>query len=103
MVDVICSVCGLPKDLCVCGTISMEQQIVKVRLETRKWGKPMTIIEGINPKSVDLYELAAKLKTSCACGGTAKNSMIMLQGDHRNKVKELLIKLGFPESSIEIH
>jgi translation initiation factor 1 len=103
MVDVICSVCGLPKDLCVCGTISMEQQIVKVRLETRKWGKPMTIIEGIDAKSVDLHELAAKLKTSCACGGTAKNSVIMLQGDQRNKVKELLIKLGFPESSIEVH
>jgi len=102
MVD-ICNVCGLPKDLCVCGTISMEQQIVKVRLETRKWGKPMTIIEGIDAKSVDLYELATKLKTSCACGGTAKNNMIMLQGDQRNKVKKLLVKLGFPESSIEIH
>jgi translation initiation factor 1 len=99
----VCPTCGLPKDLCVCGTISMEQQLVKVRLETRKWGKPTTIIEGINSKSVDLDDLGAKLKTYCACGGTAKEGLIMLQGDHRCKIKKLLIQFGFPEGSIEVH
>jgi len=99
----ICSVCGLPKDLCVCGTISMEQQAIKVKLETRKWGKNATIIEGIDPRSVDLSQLAAKLKTSCACGGTTKNAQIILQGDHRDKVKKLLVQQGFPEASIELH
>ena len=59
----VCATCGLPKDLCVCGTISMEQQLVKVRLETRKWGKATTIIEGIDSKSVNLNDLGAKLKT----------------------------------------
>jgi len=99
----VCSTCGLPKDLCVCGTISMEQQLVKVRLETRKWGKPSTVIEGIDAKSVDLAGLAGKLKTYCACGGTAKDNMILLQGDHRDKVRKLLVQQGFPEASIEIH
>jgi len=99
----VCPTCGLPKDLCVCGTISMEQQLVKVRLETRKWGKATTIIEGINSKSVNLGDLGAKLKTHCACGGTTKDGLIMLQGDHRNKVKKLLVQTGFPEGSIEIH
>ncbi|MEM2882011.1 MAG: stress response translation initiation inhibitor YciH [Candidatus Bathyarchaeia archaeon] len=99
----ICSVCGLPKDLCVCGTISMEQQVIRIRTESRRWGKPMTIIEGIDPKSVDLKEIAAKLKSICACGGTVKNATIMLQGDHREKVREMLAKLGFPQSSIEVH
>jgi len=99
----VCSTCGLPKDLCVCGTISMEQQLVKVRLETRKWGKAVTVIEGLDAKSVDLFDLAGKLKSSCACGGTAKNDTIMLQGDHRDKVKKLLVENGFPESSIEVH
>jgi len=99
----VCATCGLPKDLCVCGTISMEQQLVKVRLETRKWGKPTTIIEGINSKSVDLSDLGAKLKSYCACGGTAKEGLIMLQGDHRGKVKKLLVQFGFPEASIEVH
>ncbi|MGB9023795.1 MAG: translation initiation factor [Candidatus Bathyarchaeia archaeon] len=99
----VCSTCGLPKDICVCGTISMEQQLVKVRLETRKWGKPSTVIEGIDAKSVDLAGLAGKLKTYCACGGTAKDNMILLQGDHRDKVRKLLVQQGFPEASIEIH
>jgi translation initiation factor 1 len=99
----ICAVCGLPKDLCVCGTISMEQQLIKVRLETRKWGKNTTIIEGIDSRSVDLIQLASKLKTICACGGAAKDAQIILQGDHRDKVKKLLVQQGFPESSIELH
>jgi translation initiation factor 1 len=81
----------------------MEQQLVKVRLETRKWGKPSTVIEGIDAKSVDLAGLAGKLKTYCACGGTAKDNMILLQGDHRDKVRKLLVQQGFPETSIEIH
>jgi translation initiation factor 1 len=99
----VCSTCGLPKDLCVCGTISMEQQLVKVRLETRKWGKPTTVIEGIDTKSVDLSGLAGKLKSYCACGGTAKDNVILLQGDHRDKVRKVLVEQGFPETSIEIH
>jgi translation initiation factor 1 len=87
----------------VCGTISMEQQLVKVRLETRKWGKPTTVIEGIDAKSVDLGGLAGKLKSYCACGGTAKDNLILLQGDHRDKVRKVLVQQGFPETSIEIH
>ncbi len=77
--------------------------MIKVRRETRKWGKATTIIEGIDPKSVDLNGLAAKLKTSCACGGTAKNGQIILQGDHREKVRRLLVDYGFPGPSIEVH
>lgn len=98
----VCSTCGLPRDLCVCGTISMEQQVIRVRVETRKWGKPSTIVEGIDSKSVDLKGLATKLKSKCACGGTAKNDTIMLQGDHRERVKKLLVEFGFSEGSIEL-
>lgn len=99
----ICTVCGLPKDLCVCETISMEQQFIKVRLETRKWGKPSTVIEGFDTKTVNLTDLAKKLKSSCACGGTAKNNIVLLQGDQREKVKKLLVQQGFPEKMIEVH
>jgi len=98
----ICSICGLPKDICVCGEISREQQRIKVRLETRKWGRPVTVIEGIDDKDTDLGRLAQRLKTFCACGGTAKNNQIMLQGDHRDRVQTYLVQQGYPESNIEI-
>src|SRR5438093_11115353 len=98
-----CSTSCIPKYVSVCGTISMEQQTVKVRMEKRKWGKPATIVEGIDGKSVNLQDLATKLKTYCACGGTSKNNAIILQGDHRDKVKKVLVGAGFPEASIELH
>ncbi len=98
----ICPTCGLPKDICVCIEIGKEQQRIKIRRETRKFGKPTTIIEGINDKDQDLGRLAQKLKTFCACGGTAKNNQIILQGDQRERVKTVLIQLGFPEQNIEL-
>jgi len=98
----ICPTCGLPKDICVCGEISKEQQRIKIRRESRKWGKPATIIEGIDDKTQDLGRLAKKLKNFCACGGTAKNNQIILQGDHRDRVKTFLMRLGFPEQNIEL-
>ena len=98
----VCSTCGLPKDLCVCGEIEKEQQRIRIRLETRKFGRPSTIIDGIDDKSSNLSGLAQKLKGYCACGGTSKNGLIMLQGDHRERVREYLIKVGYPEENIEL-
>src|SRR2546427_4707479 len=98
----VCSTCGLPKDLCVCGTISMEQQTVKVRMEMRKWGKPATIVEGIDGKSVNLSDLATKLKTYCACGGASKKKSIIFQGDQRGKGKKVLGGYRFPQAAIEV-
>ena len=48
----VCSTCGLPKDLCVCGEIEKEQQRIRVRLETRKYGKATTIIDRITSYNV---------------------------------------------------
>jgi translation initiation factor 1 len=98
----ICPTCGLPKDLCVCSEIDREQQRIRIRLETRKFGRPTTIVDGINNKNTNLESTAKKLKGVCACGGTAKNGQILLQGDHREKVRDYLIKLGYPEGNIEL-
>jgi len=98
----ICPICGLPRDICVCGEISKEQQRIRVRLETRKFRRAVTIIDGINDKDTDLGRLAQKLKAFCACGGTAKNSQIILQGDHRQKVYSYLLRLGYPKENIEL-
>lgn len=98
----ICSKCGLPLDICVCSTIVKEQQRIKVHLEMRKWKRPVTIIEGIADKDIDLGRLSQKLKTIFACGGTTKDNQIMLQGDHRDKAKQVLSGLGFPTENIEV-
>ena len=98
----ICPTCGLPKDICVCTEISKDQQRIKIRRETRKFGKPATVVEGINDKDQDLGRLAQKLKAFCACGGTAKNNQIILQGDQRERARIYLIRLGFPEQNIEL-
>jgi len=98
----ICSICGLPLDICVCKEISKEQQRIRVRLETRKWGRAVTVIDGIDDKDTDLGRLAQKLKAFCACGGTAKNSQIILQGDHRQRVQSYLIELGYPKENVEV-
>ncbi len=62
----------------------------------------MTIIEGIDNKSFDVEDLTKKLKTRCACGGTAKSNIIILQGDHRDRCRQLLSQLGFPDENIEV-
>jgi len=98
----ICSICGLPKDICVCGEISKEQQMIRVRLERTKFKKMITLIDGINAKDVDLGRLAQKMKSFCACGGTAKTGQIMLQGDQREKAHLFLIQMGYPEENIEV-
>jgi len=98
----ICPVCGLPQDLCVCEEMSKEQQRIRIRLETRKWGKKWTVIDGIDSKTVSLSKLATQLKNKCACGGTAKNEQVLLMGDHRNEVYRTLVKLGFPKDNIEV-
>lgn len=98
----ICPVCGLPKDICVCGEITKEQQRIRIRMEKRKWGRAVTIIDGLNNQDTDLGRFAQKLKAFCACGGTAKNDQILLQGDHRDKVRSYLIKKGYAEENVEV-
>jgi translation initiation factor 1 len=99
----ICDVCGLPKELCVCQDLAREVQTLKVFTVRRRFGKLMTIIEGIDEHdNIDIKDLTKILKARCACGGTAKNGQIELQGDHKVKVKAVLSELGFSSDSIEI-
>jgi len=97
----ICPRCGLPKDLCVCEEIAKETQKIKIRTDKARFGKIVTIIEGLD-SSIDGEMLAKELKKSLACGGTFKEGKLILQGDHKNKVKELLIKKGFKEDQIDV-
>ena len=91
----ICPVCGLPEELCMCEEIAREQQQIKIYSMKRRYGKIVTIIEGIDSSDIDLNDLARKLKTKCASGGTVKEGKIELQGEHKKKVEQVLNEMGF--------
>lgn len=91
----ICPKCGLPKEICVCEEIAREQQNITIAIDRRRYGKMMTIVDGLNPHDLDVDSLISNLKSICACGGTIKDGKIELQGDHRSKVREALEKMGF--------
>ncbi|MGA2972899.1 MAG: stress response translation initiation inhibitor YciH [Candidatus Bathyarchaeia archaeon] len=76
-----------------------EARIV-VRLEFRRFRKPVTLIQGL-PNS-RLAEIARELKRRFGAGGTTKGGEVLLQGDHRGHLKEELVKLGFPTDHIDM-
>lgn len=95
----ICPKCGLPKEACVCENIAKTEQNIKVDVVKRKFGKLITLVQGFD-KSVNMKETARQLKTELACGGTIKNNVIELQGEHKRKSKEVLVRMGFPAETI---
>lgn len=92
---------GLPKELGIWENIAKENQKIIIKLVKKKFGKKYTAVEGINQHEVDVKELAKKLKSRFACGGTAKAGIIELQGDHTRDMRKELIKQGFSPDSIE--
>ncbi|PIO00481.1 stress response translation initiation inhibitor YciH [archaeon CG10_big_fil_rev_8_21_14_0_10_43_11] len=98
----ICSNCGFPEDLCVCESLAKEQQKIRVRVEKRRYRKDYTLVEGFDEKSIDVKSVAKQLKNKLACGGTFKNGIVELQGNHRDKIQPVLVALGFPEESIDV-
>lgn len=99
--DKICEKCGLPKELCACETIAKEKEKVKVSLNKRRYGKFITVVEGIG-KDADNKKILKELKNRLACGGTLKGNVIELQGDHKSKVLDILVKLGFSRDQIDV-
>ena len=71
-----------------------QQLIVSIDKKQRK-GKTVTLIEGFIGKTEDLEALAKLLKTKCGVGGSAKDGEIVIQGDFKQKVKEILEKEGY--------
>ena len=98
----ICTKCGLPEELCMCESIAKETQKIVVKTEKKKFGKVYTIIEGVDDKEIDMKNLAKQLKSKFACGGTAKEGKIELQGNHTQRTKEELQKIGFAPETIEV-
>jgi translation initiation factor 1 len=96
----VCPNCGLPKELCVCETIAKESEKIRILEVKKRYGKISTLVQGMS-RDVDSKGVLKELKTRLACGGTLKDGVIELQGRHRDKVKAILVKLGFKEDQIE--
>ena len=86
-----------------CGDLDKDSTHIIIRLETRRFKKKGTMIEGLDPKINNLGNVGRELKKKYACGGTAKDGYVFLQGDHRDAIKDTLVKLGFAEETIELH
>jgi translation initiation factor 1 len=94
----MCPKCGRPVDHCVC-----KKQVVRpasdgiVRIfrdsKSRK-GKTVTLITGLSMKDEDLKTLVGQLKRQFGTGGSVKDGLIEIQGDHREAVQETLSKMG---------
>jgi translation initiation factor 1 len=89
------SIAGLPDDLGIDDDLARSQQRVSIRVDTRRYGKPVTVVSGFGPSVTDLDDLASALKSRLAVGGTVNDDRIELQGDHEAALPEILRKEGF--------
>ena len=103
----ICPQCGNPTDKCTCKkgktakntqplSVYPDDGIVRIRRETKgRKGKTVTTIFGLPLDDNDLKQFAKTLKRRCGTGGSVKDGIIVIQGDHRESLFEEIKKKGY--------
>ena len=95
----MCPRCGNPVAKCSCTKNPRAERgdgFVRVRREVKgRRGKAVTTLSGIGLPSDELKDLASELKRLCGTGGSAKDGIIEIQGDHRDVLSAELEKRGF--------
>nr|WP_284011068.1 stress response translation initiation inhibitor YciH [Halomicroarcula sp. YJ-61-S] len=86
---------GLPEELGLGDDLASSQQRVTISVDTRRYGKPVTVVAGFDPSAVDLAALASTLKRHLAVGGTVAEDRIELQGEHGDRLRAALADEGF--------
>ncbi|HAN52203.1 translation initiation factor Sui1 [Stutzerimonas stutzeri] len=93
-----CPDCSKPQAECICGQSSVPagDGIARVRRETKgRGGKTVTTVAGVPLAEAELKELATALKRRCGTGGSLKDGVIEIQGDHVQLLLDELLKRGF--------
>ena len=95
-----CERCGELEEDCACPPPPRQltppaQQTARLAVEKRKRGKLVTVVRGLPAEENDLPALLARLKTACGAGGTLKEDLLEIQGDHQERVRALLIEIGY--------
>jgi translation initiation factor 1 len=94
----MCPACRQPVRSCRCSAVSSRPPsdgIVRVAIQTKgRAGKGVTLVQGLALDDAALAAMGKQLKTACGSGGTVKDGVIEVQGDHRDRIVELLKTQG---------
>ena len=105
MLNNTCSVCGLPKELCVCQEVEKTSSLIEIKVERRKYGKFWAVVSGIDVDNSSLKEILKLIKNKMACAGTIKGKSIEIlfgRNERINDLIEILVSEGFNRDSIHI-
>ena len=97
----VCPGCGWPADTCRCSTRGSDaavpvRVIAKLRVEKAgRGGKSVTVVYDLPRNAAFLKALSRELKQACGAGGTIQDDAIEIQGDLRDRIRDLLVGKGF--------
>lgn len=97
-----CDRCEKPVEDCCCEPLAEKPhyadpstQTVRVRVDQRKHKRKATVVWGLDPAKTDLADLLTQLKSACGAGGSRQEDQLELQGDHADRVRSELARIGF--------
>ena len=95
-----CERCGELEEECPCPPlppprIPPQRQTARLSVEKRKKGKTVTVVRGLADEGNDLPELLTVLKARCGAGGTVKDDVLEIQGNHLDRIRSLLGEIGY--------
>jgi translation initiation factor 1 len=95
-----CERCGESEEHCMCQPATPpkfppEKQTARLAIEKRAKGKTVTVVRGLPAEGNDLPALLVQLKSACGAGGTLKDEVLEIQGDHAQRIREWLTAIGY--------